>query len=665
MRIYYKLIIMLLASSIIPVLFISRIIFYNAEHSLGAEILSKLNNVASDGADKLEAFLSERKANMMVLQKRDIFTIPFSILEKFCNDPSNPSYLAAEKDIDAQMAVLKTAYKYVNIMLADKDGKIIYVSNPKRGYELNQLIPDKDTVFQKAQEGIYIGEIQNVSDKEHPLVLFLAGFVYDAAGEIIGLVHSELDMEEIFNRLYQNTDLGESGEIVWAKKAPGGDVLFLSPLKYELKIAHGKTLTLSNKNILPAQMVAIGESGSGRSLDYRGKKVLSAWRPITSLGWELIAKIDEDEAFVPIQKLQGLLIAVLLISIVSIVLTILVIAKSISDPIDKLREGVEIIGSGNLDYKVSINTRDEIGELSKAFDAMTTHLKKTTTSIDNLVQEITERKKAEDALAKKTLELDAALKEALKSREVLSVMLEDNNQIRKTLEHRLEELRLTQNMLVQSEKLASLGKLVSEIAHEVNNPLMIISGNAQISLMSEIEDTEVKNNLQAIVDECQRAKSIIHRLLKFAKPSKGETVKANINKSIETTVAILEHQYKLDGVEIKREYYKNLPPVSIDEQQMQEVFMNLLNNARDAMPQGGVVTITTSLEGNFVKIDFTDTGSGIPEEVKQKIPEPFFTTKEKGTGLGLSVCHGIIKAHNGELRVESELDKGATFTILL
>lgn len=215
------------------------------------------------------------------------------------------------------------------------------------------------------------------------------------------------------------------------------------------------------------------------------------------------------------------------------------------------------------------------------------------------------------------------------------------------------------------ERLAQLGELVADMAHEVNNPLMIISGNAQISLMEEIRNENVKENLKIIFDECRKAKDIIQRLLKFSRPSRGELREIDINKSIEAVVGIMEHQFELSSIEIIRDYTKDLPIISVDEQQLAEVFMNLLNNSKDAIPKGGVITISTSLAGNFLKIDFKDTGCGMENEVMSKIFEPFFTTKEKGTGLGLSVCYGIIKAHNGELKFKSELHKGTIATILL
>jgi signal transduction histidine kinase len=130
-------------------------------------------------------------------------------------------------------------------------------------------------------------------------------------------------------------------------------------------------------------------------------------------------------------------------------------------------------------------------------------------------------------------------------------------------------------------------------------------------------------------------------------------------------LSIVEHQFNLANIEIKRNYADNLPSILIDEHQMQEVFMNILNNANDAMPEGGAIEVTTFLKGYFLRIDFKDTGSGMSEEVMKRLFEPFFTTKEKGTGLGLSICYGIIKVHNGDLKFESESGKGATATILL
>ncbi len=247
----------------------------------------------------------------------------------------------------------------------------------------------------------------------------------------------------------------------------------------------------------------------------------------------------------------------------------------------------------------------------------------------------------------------------------LSSLALDNANMLSELKEAHEKLKTHQQQLSQSAKLAALGKLVSDMAHEVNNPLMIISGNAQLCLMDEIPKEEIKSNLKIIVNECKKSKDIIQRLLKFSRPSRGQLKEKDINSNIESIVSIVEHQFNLIGVKIKRNYGRNLPLIFIDEEQLQEVFMNLLNNAKDAMEKGGEIVVSTSCVDSMIKIDFSDTGCGMPEEAIKHIFEPFFTTKEKGNGLGLSVCYGIVKAHHGELTFESKTGQGTTASIFL
>jgi len=273
-------------------------------------------------------------------------------------------------------------------------------------------------------------------------------------------------------------------------------------------------------------------------------------------------------------------------------------------------------------------------------------------------RDITERKKAEEKLSQ-------ALEDEIRSREIATSMLEDNNRIREELERKLKELKQTQSMLVQSEKLASLGKLVADMAHEVNNPLMIISGNAQLSLLDGSLNEELKNNLRIIHEECNRAKNIIQRLLMFSRPGRGEQKPLDINRSIESVVKLLEHQFGLSNVKMSLQFAKGLPRVVMDEKQFQEVVMNLVSNARDAMPEGGEIAINTSLDGAYLKAEIKDSGVGMDDMTLARIFEPFFTTKEKGTGLGLSICYGIIKGLNGKIQFDSRPQKGTTVRIWL
>jgi len=217
----------------------------------------------------------------------------------------------------------------------------------------------------------------------------------------------------------------------------------------------------------------------------------------------------------------------------------------------------------------------------------------------------------------------------------------------------------------ESQRLAHLGELTAHMAHEVNNPLAVISSRAELSLLEEIKNKEIEDHLNIIMDQCDRAKDMVQRLLKFSKPSKGEVKEVDINDSIDFMVDLVEKQFLSNKVRITRLFTPSLPPIKIDEKQVQEVFINLLRNAADAMTEGGTITISTLQEGDNLRIDFTDTGGGISDDDMKKIFDPFFTTKEKGTGLGLSVCFGIIKAHGGTLKYTSRPGKGTTAAITL
>ncbi|MCK5342089.1 MAG: PAS domain S-box protein, partial [Candidatus Heimdallarchaeota archaeon] len=165
------------------------------------------------------------------------------------------------------------------------------------------------------------------------------------------------------------------------------------------------------------------------------------------------------------------------------------------------------------------------------------------------------------------------------------------------------------------QRLAQLGTLVSHMAHEVNNPLMVISGRAQLALMEEIQNQEVKNNLEVVLNECQRAKEIIQRLLRFSRPSKGESKQVNIDKCLEEIFALLEHQFRLENVIISKDVTANLPLIKGDEKQLHEVFVNLLTNAQQAIEGEGYIKIEAREKGDFVKITFKDNGAGISEKI--------------------------------------------------
>lgn len=232
-----------------------------------------------------------------------------------------------------------------------------------------------------------------------------------------------------------------------------------------------------------------------------------------------------------------------------------------------------------------------------------------------------------------------------------------------------QELRDMQEQLFRSEKLAALGRLSAGAAHEIFNPLSVISVRAQLLLANPDIDSSISRELKVIESQVKRITKIVRNLLSFSRGSPVEKTTLDLNLLVEKTLSLVEHERNFDNLEIITELDSNLPPILADGSQLAQVFVNLIINAMDAMNHGGNLTISTrrSIEKGFVEIVFKDTGCGIPEENLQKIFDPFFTTKEvgRGTGLGLSIVYGIIKNHGGTINVESEEGKGSTFTIIL
>ncbi len=237
----------------------------------------------------------------------------------------------------------------------------------------------------------------------------------------------------------------------------------------------------------------------------------------------------------------------------------------------------------------------------------------------------------------------------------------------------IEELQRTQDTLIQAEKLSSIGQIAAGVAHEINNPLTGILLYTRLMLKGLKEgnlDVETsKERLSLMEQETERCTRIIKNLLDFARQTQPKLIPFTLEKVVKNAISILSHHAELSNVNIAVELEKNLPMVFADPDQIQQVFVNIILNAIQAMPNGGTLTIKSGYieSTREVFITFIDTGVGIPKENLKKLFTPFFTTKEKGkgVGLGLAVCYGIIQRHKGKIEVESEVGRGTKFTIKL
>ena len=361
-----------------------------------------------------------------------------------------------------------------------------------------------------------------------------------------------------------------------------------------------------------------------------------------------------------------ILISIILDAIVLIVFGSFLLSRVLVRPLKDLILLTQRIGAGNLSDKIEVNSRNEIGQLIGSFNLMIERLKEKQESLDSHLE---------------------------------------------SLEFANKKLKQTQEELIRTEKLASIGRFAAGVAHEVGNPLGAILGYTSILEKDGINQEESKDYLKRIEKEIERINRIVRELLDFVRPSKFEICDVEINKIVENTLSLISHQKIFRDIKTQLDLQPNLPTIKGDESKISQVLINIILNAIDAMPNGGILNIQTKeyivedslndpfqqfysprrredpTESNYshlrkpdpfvaiftkfskgdrlVKISISDTGIGIKEEEIKSIFDPFFTTKapDKGTGLGLSVSLRIVESMEGEIRVESEEEKGSTFEV--
>jgi PAS domain S-box-containing protein len=259
------------------------------------------------------------------------------------------------------------------------------------------------------------------------------------------------------------------------------------------------------------------------------------------------------------------------------------------------------------------------------------------------------------------LNLLAALANQIAATIDKSVLLEETREA-------YESLRCAQEQLLQSEKMAAVGQLISGVAHELNNPLTAILGYSQLLKSEELMNARGADYLEKLYKQAQRTHHIVQNLLSFARQHKPERTPVDLNQILEDTLTLREYDMNLNNIRIHRQFTDDLPPTGGDFHQLQQVFLNILNNAVDAIGEKGAkgeIWVQTDLIENRVRTQITDSGPGVQNP--HRVFDPFYTTKPvgKGTGLGLSICYGIVREHGGEIQVKNSPPRGATFTILL
>lgn len=454
--------------------------------------------------------------------------------------------------------------------------------------------------------------------------------------------------------LYNLVITDDEGRVVVAKRAHSTD--------------QGQAAALLKKAIESGQFYSrVEKSGGFWSVHYDRIALYAAlWSRGRVIGGIELSLPTEDVTMRLLQLRRSILIAILADGVVLIAFGTFLLSRTLVKPIQELVSLTQKIMRGDLSQRIEVRFRNEIGQLEDAFNHMMDRLKENQESLENYVA---------------------------------------------SLELANKRLKEAQEELIRTEKLVSIGRFAAGVAHEVGNPLGAILGYTSMLAQDDLDREEAKDYLRRIEREIERINRIVRELLDFARPSKTEVREVDVNKVIESSLSLLSYQKGFRNIKTELNLNPDLPWIKGDETQLSQVFINIFLNAIDAMPNGGILSVTSDsyvLEDSrmapsrplfaprrkddpaevdysrlrrsntlavlltrfsngdrVVKVRVADTGVGIRKEDLERIFDPFFTTKDpnKGTGLGLSVSLRIVESMGGEIRVESELGKGSVFEL--
>ena len=884
MTIRKKMILMLMVCTTIPMFLVGLLGYYHARTTLESLRMEELKSIADLRVKRIEDFFAEHQKHLSIAQQRPTLIKYTAILAEFSDDFSNPIYKDISDELDRALQVYLPVYDFINVILTNSEGRIVYALNRSSaqrqfGSSLADLWGES---FNEDKTRIQYSRIFKNTAAAGKFSIFLRGPIRSLEGQLIGLTTFEIDMDPIYELIQDTTGLGKTGETLIAKK-DGEQVLFLNPLRHDPDAALKRKADLGERKAIAIQEAIKGKNGYGLTVDYRGRKVIAAWRYIPSLDWGMVAKIDLAEAFEPFAMLRDFVLVLVFAVIVLSIFVAFIVSKSLSDPIQTLQQGVEEIGKGNLDHKVATDAKDEIGQLGRAFDQMTEQLKLVTASRNELDTEIKERKKVEKELQKSMNEVSERIKELnclfeisrlverrrLTLNEILqgivelippawqypeitcakivmedqefstanfketkwaltqnivvhtktdgalavyyleerpesdegpflkeernlidaiaerigriiernraqTALVESEKRFRDLVEHSLTGISIIQDgqvvyqnpeqerllgplprpikftdtesihpddiakvdafyqsisaeklpigamefrfyppgekatrsnmkwvhsqasqieyrgkdavmvnmmdmtktkelehLLTIQDKMASLGRVAAGIAHEIRNPLSGI--NIYLNTLKKFHhrdgsEEKVEQILKNIQSASIKIESVIRRVMDFAKPSEPKRTLIDINEPITDAINLTAVTMRKSGIKIEKSLADDLPRLYADKNLIEEMVLNLLNNAAEAMKTmeaGKNIVVASFAEDGQIIIKVSDSGPGVSQEDRDKILDPYFTTKHEGTGIGLSLCHRIITDHGGTLTVSDSELGGAKFRIAI
>ena len=436
------------------------------------------------------------------------------------------------------------------------------------------------------------------------------------------------------------------------------DVFLFSAKDWEIVVSHSRDVHRTTLALSKDQINRLKKDKDLSSLhDVGDEKWLEVIVPLhlgtkAVGGIRLVSSLDEAQSFLSKKRNRAIILTFFSSLVILITLTTL-FGRLVGNPIRRLVEAMSRAEKGDLEAEAQVQSEDELGKLGRNFNRMLRTIRETHDQNIQLLRQVSQFNE------EVTRKIDAATSELAKRNEDLRLLN--------------EALFASQRQLSQSEKLAAVGQATAEVGHHIGTPLNSISGYIQLMLQDGKLQPKDQDRLKIIESQLDKIADWVNNLLSFTRQPKPRLKSLDVNEVLEELIHLSEPWFLGRNVKLSAHLSPGLPPVLGDSTHLQTLFLNLITNALDAMPQGGVLTIKTqqvpppfsSENGRWLEISITDTGIGITEESRKRIFDPFFTTKKmgEGTGLGLAICEKIIKEHSGMIEVRSEVGKGSTFSI--
>ncbi|MCK5178786.1 MAG: HAMP domain-containing protein [Candidatus Omnitrophica bacterium] len=617
-----KLVLWFLFVALVPLAIATKISYDSSRSALVDEITNSLFAVADNKANQIETYLREKARNVTTLSyTADII----DALEKFDETLSkhgaySPEYIAVDNEFRPFFTYYQKSSDYDNLFLVNKDGDVIFtVKGRRKIMSLYEMALYKDSQLAKVFVRTIKSSKVEISDFEYNQeekdgALFIGAPVLKGS-ELIGVLILQMSNEGVSQLVKDYTSLGETGETILAAKIKN-DIVFITPVRFDPKAAFYRKVQGKTEAGSEIRMALEGKKGSGKSIDYRGKEVLTVRRYFPSFRWGMVVKMDTVEVIASANRLRATLVKISVVLLTVVVAMAVVIARSMSKPIKQLTEVAGIISQGDFSARAQASTHDEIGILARSFNEMTDKLVAAKANVEQKKDELEEQHK----------------------------LLEEANR--------------------------ELDSFTHTVSHDLQAPLRGVASFANF-LEDDYKDKldgEAQEYLKEIREGTTRMSTLIKDLLALSRISriKNPFEEADINELVEDVRKRIEFDINKHNVDLKIQ--KNLPTIVCDRIKLTEVFLNLINNAikfssKQEMPP--VIEVSYHDDDQCHKFSVKDNGIGIDPKYHDQIFGIFkrlhSADEFEGSGAGLSIVKKVIDDHKGKVWIESEAGKGTTF----